>query len=375
MNAATHRDYGIKGTDIQIKMFDDRLEVDSPGTFAGMVKKENIRYTHFSRNPKIAAFLKDYGYVKEYGEGVDRMCRELTAIGLPEPVFNNSTFILKTTVKSSSYKMLSTENQKNAEIDEIHSENARNVAESEENRPLKVTQVSESNKKLPIKDPKVTDSGEKLPIKDSKVTVKDKRQLIESQKNAGIEETYSEKARNVSESEEDRPLKDPTVTDSGEKWQNIAESEEKLPIKELKVTNSDDRRLNNAQKIAESEETLQIKESQVRESDKKLPIKEVMGTELSEKLPIKISIKSYVQTYLNKGYSEPTILKLNAIYDDIELNQVFGTAYLMKILECSERTARGLLAKLREMDVVIEVIGKGRGRSRGMYRFKYEGEK
>lgn len=47
VNAATHRDYGIKGTDIQIKMFDDRLEVDSPGTFAGMVRKENIRYTHF----------------------------------------------------------------------------------------------------------------------------------------------------------------------------------------------------------------------------------------------------------------------------------------------------------------------------------------
>ena len=81
-------------------MFDDRLEVDSPGTFAGMVKKENIRYTHFSRNPKIAAFLKDYGYVKEYGEGVDRMCKELEAIGLPDPVFNNSTFILKTTVMS-----------------------------------------------------------------------------------------------------------------------------------------------------------------------------------------------------------------------------------------------------------------------------------
>lgn len=40
VNAVTHRDYGIKGTDIQIKMFDDRLEVDSPGTFAGMVKKK-----------------------------------------------------------------------------------------------------------------------------------------------------------------------------------------------------------------------------------------------------------------------------------------------------------------------------------------------
>ena len=105
VNAVTHRDYGIKGTDIQIKMFDDRLEVDSPGIFAGMVNKDNIRYTHFSRNPKIATFLKDYGYVKEYGEGVDRMCKELESIGLPAPVFNNSTFILKTMVRSAIYKI------------------------------------------------------------------------------------------------------------------------------------------------------------------------------------------------------------------------------------------------------------------------------
>lgn len=104
VNAAAHRDYGIKGTDIQIKMFNNRLEVESPGTLAGMVKKENIRYTHFSRNPKIAAFLKDYGYVKEYGEGVDRMCKELEAIGLPDPMFNDNTFILKTTVMSAFYE-------------------------------------------------------------------------------------------------------------------------------------------------------------------------------------------------------------------------------------------------------------------------------
>lgn len=38
--------------------------------------------------------------MKEYGEGIDRMCRELEAIGLLNPVFNNSTFILKTAVMS-----------------------------------------------------------------------------------------------------------------------------------------------------------------------------------------------------------------------------------------------------------------------------------
>ena len=124
VNAVAHRDYGIKGTDIQIKMFDDRLEVDSPGSFAGMVNKDNIRYTHFSRNPKIATFLKDYGYVKEYGEGVDRMCKELESIGLPAPVFNNSTFILKTMVRRAIYKIRQNNASIRGENASIRGENA-----------------------------------------------------------------------------------------------------------------------------------------------------------------------------------------------------------------------------------------------------------
>lgn len=57
VNAVTHRDYSIRGTDIQIKMFDDRIVVESPGKLPGLVKIDNIRHTHFSRNPKIAEFL------------------------------------------------------------------------------------------------------------------------------------------------------------------------------------------------------------------------------------------------------------------------------------------------------------------------------
>lgn len=47
--------------------------------------------------------------MKEYGEGVDRMCKELEAIGLPDPIFNNNTFILKTTVMSASFEGKSTD--------------------------------------------------------------------------------------------------------------------------------------------------------------------------------------------------------------------------------------------------------------------------
>ena len=39
-----------------------------------------------------------------------RMCKELEAIGLPDPVYNNNTFILKTTVLSASFEHESTQN-------------------------------------------------------------------------------------------------------------------------------------------------------------------------------------------------------------------------------------------------------------------------
>ena len=79
-------------------MFDDRLIFESPGKLPGQVKPTNIRHTHFSRNPKIAAFLKAYHYVKEFGEGFDRICREQEANGANSPSFRTDEFILKITV-------------------------------------------------------------------------------------------------------------------------------------------------------------------------------------------------------------------------------------------------------------------------------------
>lgn len=95
VNACCHRAYNIKGTEIQIKMFDDRLVFESPGKLPGQVKPNNIRHTHFSRNPKIAAFLKAYHFVKEFGEGFDRICREQEANGANAPSFRTDEFILK----------------------------------------------------------------------------------------------------------------------------------------------------------------------------------------------------------------------------------------------------------------------------------------
>ena len=100
INAIAHRDYSIKGTDIQIKMFDDRMTVESPGSLPGIVRLNNLRTVHFSRNPKIAEFLHQYEYVKEFGEGVDRMFNEMENAGLPDPEYTDNAFMLNVTIRN-----------------------------------------------------------------------------------------------------------------------------------------------------------------------------------------------------------------------------------------------------------------------------------
>jgi ATP-dependent DNA helicase RecG len=84
-------------------MFDDHLVVESPGNLPSQVKIETIRNAHFARNSHIAEYLKDYKYVKDFGEGVDRMCREMEAQGLPKPEYRQDAFILKAIVKNSGF--------------------------------------------------------------------------------------------------------------------------------------------------------------------------------------------------------------------------------------------------------------------------------
>lgn len=125
VNACCHRAYNIKGTEIQIKMFDNRLVFESPGRLPGMVKPSNIRYTHFSRNPKIAQFLKVYNYVKEFGEGVDRIYRELEANGTPNLLLHLDDFILKITIPKVTCNDTSQKNATaNAENATVNAKNA-----------------------------------------------------------------------------------------------------------------------------------------------------------------------------------------------------------------------------------------------------------
>lgn len=134
VNSICHRDYSIKGTEIQIKMFDDRLVFETPGKFPGIVRSDNIRHTHFSRNPKVAEYLKAYKYVREFGEGVDRMCKELEAKGLNDPKYVLTAFILRGTVYAYHVKELSTEEniQENVTVNKNVTVNSKNCTVNSE---------------------------------------------------------------------------------------------------------------------------------------------------------------------------------------------------------------------------------------------------
>lgn len=91
VNAIAHRDYSIQGLSNEIWMFNDRMEIRSPGlppepvTLEKILKKERV---HASRNPLIVRVLTDLGYMRETGEGIPRIFDEMEKNGLYPPEIN-----------------------------------------------------------------------------------------------------------------------------------------------------------------------------------------------------------------------------------------------------------------------------------------------
>ncbi len=90
VNAIAHRDYQLQGIGIEVHLFDDRLEVWSPGELVEPVTLERLRSAervHASRNPRIVRVLTTFGYMRELGEGIPRMFEVMEREGLRPPDF------------------------------------------------------------------------------------------------------------------------------------------------------------------------------------------------------------------------------------------------------------------------------------------------
>jgi ATP-dependent DNA helicase RecG len=100
VNAVCHRDYAIKGLRVEIRMFDDRLEVVSPGGLPGHITLDNIVEEHYSRNPRIVRGLYYWGYIEELGLGIDRMIEEMLQGGHPAPDFASKPHSFSVTLRN-----------------------------------------------------------------------------------------------------------------------------------------------------------------------------------------------------------------------------------------------------------------------------------
>ena len=93
VNAVIHRDYRLN-RDIFIRIFDDHIEVESPGALPGAITPANIeRARSKTRNPQIAQNLREFPVAPniDAGEGVRMMFAEMSAAHLYPPRYQQST--------------------------------------------------------------------------------------------------------------------------------------------------------------------------------------------------------------------------------------------------------------------------------------------
>jgi ATP-dependent DNA helicase RecG len=100
VNAVIHRDYSLND-DIHVRIFDNRIEIKSPGKLPGYMNTDNLYDERFSRNPNIVRMLHNLPdpVNHDIGEGLDTVKNELKKAGLVPPTFEELENSFVVTIK------------------------------------------------------------------------------------------------------------------------------------------------------------------------------------------------------------------------------------------------------------------------------------
>jgi ATP-dependent DNA helicase RecG len=106
MNAVIHRDYHRQGSQIQIKLFPDRLSIFSPGGLPDELNIEDLLTDHPSirRNNLLAEVFFRAGLIESFGSGISRIRNSLKDANLPEPVMEDKGHSFVLTLKQKQQK-------------------------------------------------------------------------------------------------------------------------------------------------------------------------------------------------------------------------------------------------------------------------------
>ena len=99
INALIHADYNIRGSHVQIAIYDDRLEITNPGFLPfGLTLQEALQGMSQLRNKVIGRVFKELELIEQWGSGLRRIRENCAKRGLKEPLLEEIGYFFRITI-------------------------------------------------------------------------------------------------------------------------------------------------------------------------------------------------------------------------------------------------------------------------------------
>ena len=132
INAHCHRNL-LDESCVQIAIYDDRLEVTSPGGLYNGLTYEEVMNGHSKiRNKGIANIFSQMGLVEAWGSGIKRILNEAEEYGLPKPRFQEFDNMFRVELFRNPYPMTDDKEKHRRSIGEASEKHRRSIGEASE---------------------------------------------------------------------------------------------------------------------------------------------------------------------------------------------------------------------------------------------------
>ncbi|HBM16152.1 MAG TPA: hypothetical protein DD381_07425 [Lentisphaeria bacterium] len=133
VNAIIHRDYSFRGASISVEVYDDRVEIVSPGTLPAGLEEKNLGKISVRRNLILGDLFHRMGKVERIGSGIGRMKEFMAEARLEPPKFEITNFFRAVFYRNTDYSLKKSSGEK---VGEKLSGNQRKILELITNDPV-----------------------------------------------------------------------------------------------------------------------------------------------------------------------------------------------------------------------------------------------